>query len=586
MTYEPQPVDKVRRVVTALAVACTTLATFAAGVSPASAASVKIQGNLGAAAAGYKVLLVGQRGKATAATVDASGVFAITTSRADANGASLQLVTPANRYAGPVVLAKEKVAGSWCAKTKLAGRSVNLGAMTLSSKGFAIPKKAPKSATYARLSVLARSSAGNPLSAGTGGIVKITTAQKKKCGRSKVGSSSVSAADESSNLLGADMDSDGLPNALDADDDGDLQIDAVDATTTQSAAMNPWVALRSNNPLFNASINQGLTPADINATLGGAGNYVIQFFIGQRNLIGNNPDPNGIQFAWVDCGDLVYCGGSAPTARTISAHTPTNNDGIAWKTYSGGLAVEDPSKPATVTFTVTGTNPDSSVGNALWLMHRNTSDVENVYWRAGLNPNQGAATVSTVRPGDVFTVRFKTSAGADQSVVMMLNPHAVTVPGLTQVNGTAYTGATISPDSSGKVALEFFRPQRLTTEGEEGTFRDMGGLRYGMIFMDKMDTPCAAGAYSGYENDFTVAAGQNDMASSLWPLTDKTATDLVTSPAADRVSFTLDVKTCIGASRYDAAASGTKWSFQLVAAGQNLTGGSNRAALDLSIVKP
>lgn len=577
----------VRRLLGTLAISGLTIASLATGAMPASADSVKIQGNLGAAGAGYKVLLVGQRGKATVATANASGAFAITTSRADSNGASLQLVTPANRYAGPVVIAKEKVAGSWCAKTKLAGKSVNLGAMTMSSKGFAIPKKAPKSTTYARLSVLARSSAGNPLSAGTGGIVKITTAQKKKCASSKVGSSSVSASDESSNLLGADLDSDGLPNALDADDDGDLQIDAVDATTTQSAAMNPWVALRSNNPLFNASINQGLTPADVNATLGTAGNYIIQFFIGQRNLIGNNPDPNGVQYAWVDCGELVYCGGSAPTARTNSTHTVANNEGVPWKTYSGGLAVEDSSKPATVNFTVTGANPDTTVGNALWLMHRNTSDVENVYWRAGLNPNQGANTVTTVKPGDVYTVRFKTSAGADQSIVMMLNPHAVTVPGLTKVNGAAYTGSTISPDATGKVAFEFFRPQRLTTTGEEGSFRDMGGLRYGMIYMGRMDEPCAGGAYSGYDSDFTLSnAGPNDMAERLWPLNDKTATDLVTSPTTDQIAFTLDVKTCIGASVYDAASSGTKWNFQLVAAGQSLTGGANRAALDLTITKP
>ncbi|MFM8625809.1 MAG: hypothetical protein ACKOCC_02540 [Actinomycetota bacterium] len=576
-----------RRAIGALAVSGTALATLATGALPASAASVKIQGNLGAAGAGYKVLLVGQRGKATVATADASGTFAITTSKSDSKGASLQLVTPANRYAGPVVIAKEKVAGSWCSKTKLAGSSVNLGSMTMSSKGFAIPKKAPKASTYARLSVLARTSAGNPLSAGTGGIVKISAAQKKKCSKSKVGSASVSASDEASNLLGADMDGDGLPNALDADDDGDLQIDAVDPTTTESAAMNPWVSLRSNNPLYNASINQGLTAADIAAALGNGSSYAIQFFIGQRNLLGNNPNPNGVQYAWVDCGELIYCGGAAPTARTLSTHTSMDNTGVPWKTYSGGFTIETKSQPATVNFTVTGVNPDASVGNALFLSHRNTSDAENVYWRATLFPNQGADTVNTVKPGDVYTVRFKTAAGADQSVVMMLNPHAVTVPGLTKVNGAAYAGATISPDSSGKIAFEFFRPQRLTTTGEEGTFRDMGSLRYGMIYSGQMDTPCEGGAYSGYGSDFTLSnANPNDMASRLWPLNDKTTADIATSPTADQIAFTLDVRACVGAAVYDAAARGAKWNFELVAAGQNLTGGSNRAALGLSITKP
>jgi hypothetical protein len=49
--------------------------------------------------------------------------------------------------------------------------------------------------------------------------------------------------------------------------------------------------------------------------------------------------------------------------------------------------------------------------------------------------------------------------------------------------------------------------------------------------------------------------------------------------------MTLDVKGCIGAA-YDSAASGTSWSFQLTGAGQSLTGGSNRSALDLTIKKP
>ena len=43
-----------------------------------------------------------------------------------------------------------------------------------------------------------------------------------------------------------------------------------------------------------------------------------------------------------------------------------------------------------------------------------------------------------------------------------------------------------------------------------------------------------------------------------------------------------DAKACIGAA-WDAAASGTSFNFQLTAAGETLTGGANRAALDLVI---
>ena len=217
-------------------------------------------------------------------------------------------------------------------------------------------------------------------------------------------------------------------------------------------------------------------------------------------------------------------------------------------------------------------------------MNRNgRQDPESVYWVASLFPNQGANTLQTVKPGDVFTVRYNTSSG-DNQIVMMVNPHAVTVPGLTKVNDVEYTGSALTPDSSGKLKLEFYRPQRLTTIGEEGTYRDMGGLRYGIIYMGNRDTACLSGAYSEYESGFSLQSG-GDMATMLWPLTDTTTTDSVTGTSSNQLKFTLDIRTCIGAATYDAATVGTQWNIQLTGAGQSLTGGSNRASLDLIVRK-
>jgi hypothetical protein len=75
------------------------------------------------------------------------------------------------------------------------------------------------------------------------------------------------------------------------------------------------------------------------------------------------------------------------------------------------------------------------------------------------------------------------------------------------------------------------------------------------------------------------------MAERLWPLYDKQSEDSDSGTSATKLTMTLDVKGCIG-SAWDSAASGTSWSFQFVGAGQSLTGGSNRAALDLTIKKP
>ena len=557
--------------------ASTAVAATSIGVE---AASTNITGALGKAAQGYKVLMVTARGSASVATVGSDGKFSISTSKSAANGATLQMVDTANRYVGPIVLAKEKVGKSTCVHVKLSGSSVKLGTLKLSTKGYAITKTSPKSATYARLSVLARSSAGSPLAAGTGGIVKVSSAQQKACSRSKVGTKSVRSFDSMPSVLGGDLDADGLPNALDADDDGDQVIDAVDPTTTRSAALNPWVSLRTNSALFNAGLNPNLSPADIASVLGTAGNYTVQFFIGQRNF--GVTGINDVNYAWVDCGSLVYCGGSAPTAKTLATHLLNNNVGVNWSTYNGGFTRENTSVPAT-----DGLNANlgtSTNGNSLYMMNRNgQTDPESVYWLASMFPNQGANTLSTVKPGDVFTVRYNTAAG-DNQIVMMMNPHAVTVPGLTKVNDVAFTGSALTPDTSGKLKLEFYRPQRLTTTGEAGTYRDMGGLRYGIVYMGSRDTACEPGAYSAYDNGFTLTTG-TDMAERLWPLNDKTTTDSVTGTATNTLSFTLDMRACIGASTYDAAASGTIWYIQLTGAGQSLTGGSNRASLDLTIRK-
>lgn len=576
-----------RRLVAAVAVVGTSVGLSFVTASPIQgAAAVTVTGKLGAAASGWKVVMVGAGGQSLVSAVDAGGSFSLRTSATAAKRATLQMVDSSNRYVGPIVIGKEKVGKSTCSHHQLAGKSVKLGTLKLNTaQGFAIPAKAPVSTVHTRSAVLAKGTSGQPLSAGTAGIVKVTTAQMNACGKAVKGTS-IATSQDANMAMGGDLDNDGLPNALDADDDGDQEVDAVDKTTTESAGMNPWIAVRSTNPLFNASVSTGLTPENVNSVLGTSGNYSIQFFVSNRNLLGQT-SLNGVKWVWVDCGNLVYCGGSAPTATNTNTHLQNSNTGVAWKTYNGGFKVESTSSPATSGLdTSLGTNPGGN-GNALYLGNRNTGNDPggSVYWQASVFPNQGVNTLTNVKPGDVYTLRFGTDDG-EKSVTMMLNPHAVTVPGLTTVNGAAYTGGALKPDASGKLALKFFRPQRLATTGETGTFKDMGGLRYGIIFMGQMDTPCDIATYSAYDA-FTAATGADasDMGNRLAPLTDKQTTDSDTSSSATQLSFTIDVRSCIGAATYDAAAAGTSWGIQLNASGQMLTGGMNRASLDLTVTK-
>lgn len=90
----------------------------AAMPTPVLAASTTITGSLGTAGAGYKVFLISRNGSTQVVTADATGIFKLTTTRTRAKSASLQMVDATNRYAGPIVIAKEKVGSKWCAHTK------------------------------------------------------------------------------------------------------------------------------------------------------------------------------------------------------------------------------------------------------------------------------------------------------------------------------------------------------------------------------------------------------------------------------------------------------------------------------------
>ncbi len=560
-------------------------ATSASGAGAAGATSVS--GSLGAAGAGWKVMLVSPRGKATVALADGSGSFTIPSSRTTGKRSTLHLVEPNGQYFGPIVLAKEKVGSKWCAKTQLSGVNTTLGAVSVdAANGFAAPAKwtAVKKTQFMRNGVLADAK-GRPLGAGRAGIGKMSAAQKKACVATKVGAKSVDAFDgepSAAEQPGADLDADGLVNALDADDDGDTTIDAVDQTTTASAAMNPWVQVRTRNNSFNAAVTPTLSQADINSVLGSLNgsqsNFTIVFFVENPLLVGSyerEAVKNSVAWAYVDCGALVYCGGSAPTAYADRANNPTQL-AVNWNTYSGGLIVERGSTTDS-SITVTGVNPDATKGNGLTANIRNNNPQmgTNVFWVAQMFPNQGANTLANVKPGDVYTLRYGLTGGGESSVTMMLNPYALTVPSIKSINGAPYVAGTPVKAADGKVTIEFYRPQRLAVDGEDGSFRDIAGLQYGLIVSQQNanDAGCGGAAYSDAAG-FNVTTS-NDQGAMLTPLRDKAATDEV--PGTSTLKFTVDLTKCAQANWSSLPAT---FSVSLLGAGETLTGGYNRATLE------
>jgi hypothetical protein len=560
-------------------------ATTTSGAGAAGATSVT--GSLGATGAGWKVMLVSPRGKATVALADAGGAFSIPSSRTTGKRSTLHLVEPNGQYFGPIVLAKEKVGGKWCAKTQLSGVNADLGTVGIDpANGFAAPAKwtTVKKTQFMRNGVLADAK-GRPLGAGRAGIGKMSATQKKACVTAKVGAKSVDAFDgepSAAEQPGADLDADGLVNALDADDDGDSTIDAVDQTTTKSAAMNPWVQVRTRNNAFNAAVTPTLSQADINSVLGtlngSQSNFTIVFFVENPLLVGSyerEAVKNSVAWAYVDCGTLVYCGGSAPTAYADRANNPTQL-AANWNTYSGGLIVERGSS-ADASITATGVNPDASKGNGLTANIRNNNPQmgTNVFWVAQMFPNQGANTLANVKPGDVYTLRYGLTAGGESSVTMMLNPYALTVPSIKSINGAPYVAGTPVKAPDGKVTVEFYRPQRLTVDGEDGSFRDIAGLQYGLIVsqQNSNDAGCGGSAYSE-AGGFNVSTS-TDQGAMLTPIRDKATTDEV--PGTSTLKFTVNLTKCAQANWSSLPST---FSVSLLGAGETLTGGYNRATLE------
>lgn len=556
--------------------------------SVGAAGATTITGTLGSSGAGWKVLLVSPKGKATTAIADAAGTFSLASSRTTGKKSTLHLVEPSGQYFGPVIVAKEKVGSKWCAHTQLTGATVKLGSVTIdSTKGYAAPAKwsVVKSSQYMRAAVLADAK-GRPLGAGRSGINKMSAAQKSACASAKVGVASIGAFDgdqlATSEQPGADLDGDGLVNALDADDDGDTTLDAVDQTTTKSAAMNPWVQVRSRNNSFNAAVSSSLSQTDINNVLGSLNgsqsNFTIVFFVENPLLVGSyerDAIKNQVAYAYVDCGTLVYCGGTAPTSYADRANNPTQLS-ANWNTYTGGLIIERGSTPD-ASITATGVNPDASKGNGLTANVRNNNPQmgTNVFWTAQMFPNQGANTLANVKPGDVYTLRYGLTAGGESSVTMMLNPYALTVPSIKSINGAPYVAGTPVKASDGKVTIELYRPQRLTVDGEDGTFRDIAGLQYGLIVsqQNSNDAGCGGSAYSDAAG-FNVSTS-TDQGAMLTPIRDKATTD--EAPGTSTLKFTVDLTKCVQASWSSLPST---FSVSLISAGEMLTGGYNRSTLE------
>ncbi|MEY4166161.1 MAG: hypothetical protein RL419_2003 [Actinomycetota bacterium] len=570
----------------------------AAGVSvfgaPIDAAGgVTVSGKF-ADAAVSKVLLVASTGRTFAARASRGSFSIAGVPASGVKNASVHAVDSSGKYLGPVVLSvakevsKKKATGKY--KSIIGLKGVSKGKLTLGSIRGASTGwyRAGSSSAAGTAGSRAADKTGKPRGAGTAGrkvIVKGASVHKNGASWGVVHAMAGTTCPDGGPLdplfngtkAGQDLDCDGVMNAIDVDDNGDGSLDMTDQKSTESGGKQNTVNLMTYADFRlqqAAGVNARATTdtaeliSRIKSVLSGtssSGSFGISIFLQERmltNSMEENPalSPDGV---WVECAGIKWCdtsGQFTPTAKIsgFSEGGPSNQTGLSWSTfpssdYSSGTGV--------------ATTVEAAKKNGLFRFKRSTGGGRTDHiWGANLTPAwSGDDVLTAIRANDVLQLHV-VKGGVDTVYTMTVSPFLMTVPYVKSAgtNSTARVSAgTLQLDSSGKLPLTFYRPQRLVLEGESsstGSLVPQHNLNYGVTFEqlylgNQMYRPqgseigCGAEDYAtnytGLSSTLKGSASQygemDGLANQFWPIKD----DSADSAADDDLSFTLDVKNCL-----------------------------------------
>ncbi len=506
--------------------------------------------------AGYSVLLVFKDGATKSIKLGNSGNFSFRKLKLNKmKGASLQLVDSNGRYAGAVVLGKKgsKVSTTFSGKINNAA-GYTLGKIILNS-GYATVKTKPNASVITRPNIPAVN--GRPIGAGEYGLVQTVSA------------GAIRARATSESNPGADDDLDGIPNAFDVDDDGDLILDASDE---DSHGLDiPYTNLVFDfRRTLNAHVRDGLTDDVIDDVVSSENTFSLTFFF-------SLPPESQVDGGYVVCDDaLVYCRKDDPLG------------------YYGGISESNDdfkNHPWNELLTSDG--------------YPRMESINLSFGRAIVASIQPRVSGSQFRPGDVYQVRLTQGDAVASTRSLALAPYFVSIPAMKEYDagfGTVQVDYdSVTPDSgsipgmqgnpivlsnSGLLTISFWRPQRAALRSDESGFYDWGNLNYGLV-LDQAQATCG-GLYSAVSGDLVedstpLGTGDSPFANqgaNLSPLRDQQGDRA--ADAENTVSFTVDVKTCatragLGAGTYN---------FSLRAAGEEVTGGQVSAVQSISIQVP
>lgn len=528
---------------------------------------VTVKGKL-SSGAGYQVVFIDGKGAVSLKRLQSSGAFSFKTK--NLKGSTLALLDQDGRALGPIVLAgnkgKRKAYLGFSGKLIKNSTTVNLGSLTLADGYAKTAGKLPTALVSTRGNLVSNTDAdGVPLGAASGGISSSSFHTKRSVLRPRAGDGLSSPA--------ADTDADGIIDALDPDLDGDgiANIADPDFAGNDDATFSSLVVNFSNT--LNANIG-AVTQEAIDAVIGGSYMFNIGFWF-------SLPSESPITGGHVICADSnSYCNRTTGTA-VFSGLTESDSSlvGQLWRSL----------------------NQDGSGYPNLELMDvRGFSAVA-----AAIEPRVGTGAV---RPGDTYLLNYTRSGGAVVSnKLLVLAPYMVTVPALKSYTAggaenvinyadiSSQPGSISNPiltDSTGSITLTFWRPQRLlyrseTPSSESDRYRDMGHLKYGVVFEGVSRQFTCAGLYSSIspsgelsESGITLGSGGSpypDDGAELFSLRDQTDDAL---PSPERVlSFTVDLRGCLARAGQPV---GT-YSLRLIARGEELSGGANSSSQMFSV---
>jgi len=474
---------KTRKIIAALVAAFMVIAASAspaqAAKKPAKTYNFKVTGTI-SGAAGKTVLLIADTGRVlgSQAIGSAKQGLSITSSQKTSNlsGATLQLVTTSGGdYYGPVVLgwkSKTQVYTQFGTKTSGKGK-YKVGTIVVSgasASGLQGYGKVKKKLSLVKKNVVA---ATNYKPAGVGTYGKTGGAAVSLLGgaRGFVASGPIGDIDlrnvipEDKKFDGGDADGDGLPNAFDVNDDGDAVLDQADANNPApsagancqaGASFNVFTNFKSTQIDFFENINyygQAGTPfkadtATIAAALERSLSVVLSPItqVCDSNVVKTEFKGIGVPYApseYVDISDVNI----GPGTTRDYQWTPGNGK-------VGGVLKTTP---------FDFTSPSQISGQDV-LMQRVTTADGNSYEFAS-----SVGFVFVTHPVPVAWALTTDNADATSYTDIVFNSNGRATYSITGLSN----GAT-----NNTLVLKVTRPQRLSIDGESGSFYDLAGFRY------------------------------------------------------------------------------------------------------------